>query len=132
MKDLLYIVCIIIAFPLHSQWTTVKGEYIHDFLPVNQFTIDPYTNSIWLVDKFKANVIEADGLLTTFGENELGPRWSSDKLNFGFTSGHTFFTKQLEGLYLFDNYQKQILYNDNDFQKIYIDYDTLFLIRSNN
>jgi hypothetical protein len=131
MKNLLYIVFIILAFPLHSQWTTVKGEYIHNFPPVNQFTIDPFTNSIWLVDKFKATVIEADGLLTTFGENELGPRWGSDKLNFGFTPGHTYFTKQMEGLYLFDNYQKQLLLTDNNFFKIYNDIDTLFITRDN-
>jgi len=131
MNNLLYIICIIIALPLHSQWTTVKGEYIHDFLPVNQFTIDPYTNSIWLVDKFKATVIEDDGLLTTFGENELGPRWGSDKLNFGFTPDHTYFTKQMEGLYLFDNYQKQLLFTDNNFFKIYNDIDTLFITRDN-
>ncbi|MDX1652367.1 MAG: T9SS type A sorting domain-containing protein [Brumimicrobium sp.] len=132
MKNIFYIVLMSISFPLFSQqWVTVNGEYIHNYLPFNQFTINPYTNNMWLVNPFNATVIEPDGSLTTFGENELGTLWQSDKLNFGFTPDHIFFTKELTGLYLFDNYEKQLLYADNDFQKIYFDEDTLFLTRFN-
>ena len=121
-----------ISFPLFSQqWITVDGEYIHNYLPFNQFTINPYTNNMWLVNPFNATVIEPDGSFTTFGEDELGTLWQSDELNFGFTPDHLFFTKELTGLYLFDNHEKQILYADNEFQKIYNVKDTLFLIRFN-
>ncbi|HLW09616.1 MAG TPA: hypothetical protein VKX35_04395, partial [Fermentimonas sp.] len=131
MKNLLYILFISISLPLFSQWKTVKGEYIHNYRPFNQFTINHYTNEIWLVNPFNATVIKSDGSFVTFGESELGSLWHDDKLNFGFTSSHTFFTKELTGLYLFDNYQKQLLYNDNDFQRVYNDLDTLYLVRFN-
>ncbi len=114
---------------MHSQWITVNGENLHNYLPFNQFTINPYTNNIWLVNPFNATVLEPDGSFTTFGENELGTLWQSDELNFGFTSEHLFYTKRLTGLYLFDNYQNQILYAENEFRKVYNDLDTLFLIR---
>ncbi|MGM0479729.1 MAG: T9SS type A sorting domain-containing protein, partial [Bacteroidota bacterium] len=104
---------------------------LHDFLPFNQFTINPYTNNIWLVNAFNATVLEPDGSFTTFGENELGTLWQSDELNFGFTPDHLFYTKELTGLYLFDNYQNQLLYAEDEFRKIYNDSDTLFLIRGN-
>ncbi|MGM0480153.1 MAG: hypothetical protein ACQERC_13100, partial [Bacteroidota bacterium] len=105
MKNIFYILILTLALPAHSQWVTVKGENLHNFLPFNQFTINPYTNNIWLVNAFNATVLEPDGSFTTFGENELGTLWQSDELTFGFTSDHLFFTKRLTGLYLFDNYQ---------------------------
>jgi hypothetical protein len=109
----------------------VNGENLHNTLPFNQFTINPYTNNIWLVNPFNATVLEPDGSFTTFGETELGTLWQSDELNFGFTPDNLFFSKRLTGLYLFDNYQKQILYAEDEFRKTYSDLDTLFLIRGN-
>ncbi|WP_146194165.1 T9SS type A sorting domain-containing protein [Brumimicrobium oceani] len=131
MKNLVYTLVVVFSLPLHSQWITVQGENYHNHQAFFQFTIDPYTNNLWIVDFYDATVFKPDGTFTTFGENELGQRWGSDRLNFGFTPGHTFYTKQLAGLYLFDNYQKQLLYTDNNFKKIYYDGDTLFIDRSN-
>ncbi|GEM_PF-4561815 len=131
MKNIFYIFLIILSYQVNAQWITVKGENLHNFLPFNQFTVNPYTNNIWLVNAFNATVLKPDGSFTTFGEPELGTLWQSDELNFGFTPDHLFYTKELTGLYLFDNYENQMLYADNDFQKIYSDVDTLFLTRFN-
>ena len=88
-------------------------------------------NTYSFADYFNATVLEPDGSFTTFGETELGTLWQSDELNFGFTPDNLFFSKRLTGLYLFDNYQKQILYAEDEFRKTYSDLDTLFLIRGN-
>ncbi|RYM33881.1 T9SS type A sorting domain-containing protein [Brumimicrobium glaciale] len=132
MKNLLYILIIVISLPLHSQWITIKGENYHNHSAFNHFSIDPYTNNIWLVSPFLATVFEPDGNIITFGENELGDREPGDELNFGFTNGHTFFTKKLYGLYSFDNFQKQLLYSSTSFNEITNDNDTIFVTSSNN
>lgn len=132
MKKLLFLLTCAVSLPLSAQqWITVNGESLHNFMPFNQFTINPYTNNIWLVSPFNATVLEPDGSFTTFGENELGTLWQADELNFGFTPDHLFFSKRLTGLYLFDNYQRQMIYVEDEFRKIYSDLDTLILVRGN-
>ncbi|RYM33880.1 T9SS type A sorting domain-containing protein [Brumimicrobium glaciale] len=127
MKNLFYILLIFVSFPLHSQWITIKGENYHNHSAFNHFSIDPYTNNIWLVSPFLASVFEPNGTVITFGENELGDREPGDEFNFGFTEGHTFFTKNIYGLFSFDNYQKQLLYSSVSFNEITTDKDTLFI-----
>jgi hypothetical protein len=131
MKNLVYILVVVFSLPLHSQWITVQGENYHNHSAYDQFTIDPYTNSMWCVSLYFTTVFDSDGNFITFDENELGDREAGDEINFGFTQGHIFFTKKLFGLYSFDSYQKQILYQSNSFNEITNDVDTLFVTSSN-
>ncbi|RYM33883.1 T9SS type A sorting domain-containing protein [Brumimicrobium glaciale] len=131
MKNFLYILVIVFSLPLHSQWITVQGENYHNHSAYDQFTIDPYTNSMWCVSLYFTSVFDSNGTFTTFDENELGDREAGDEINFGFTQGNIFFTKKLFGLYSFNNYQKQLLYQSNSFNEITNDIDTLFVTSSN-
>lgn len=113
-----------------QDWQTISMAQGHGFPPINQFAINPYTNQLFFAHPLIAAVIENDGEVIKFGEDELGTLWQSDELRFGFTPDHIFFSKQLTGLHIFDGYTKQLTYFDEEITTLRSDGDTLFMRRS--
>lgn len=131
MKQLITIFTLVLTnLSFGQDWQTISMAQGHGFPPINQFAINPYTNQLWFAHPLIAAVIENDGEVIKFGEDELGTLWQSDELRFGFTPDHLFFSKRLTGLHLFDGYTKQLAYYDEEITTLRTDGDTLFMRRA--
>jgi len=132
MKKLLFIFLVLsIQLSTAQEWKTVLADYCHGFFPSNQFAVNPYTNQFWFARGDAAAVIETDGTVKHFTEEEVGPHWHFSQLQFGFTPDHLFYVKAQAGLHLFDNYESVLIEpSENDITTIRNDGDTLFMRRS--
>ena len=131
MKLLTYFIVLFLPFTILTQeWQTIGINYNHGFEPMNQFAVNPYTNQLWFTSGTNAAVIEPSGEVVKFGEDELGTLFASSELRFGFTPNNLFYSKRLAGLHLFDDYEKQLVYFDNEITTLRNDEDTLFMRRS--
>ncbi|MDX1652364.1 MAG: hypothetical protein R3277_07730 [Brumimicrobium sp.] len=93
MKQLITILSLFFAGVSFGQdWQTISMSQGHGFPPINQFAVNPYTNQLWFAHPLIAAVIEPNGEVVKFGEDELGTLWQSDELRFGFTPDHIFFS----------------------------------------
>lgn len=116
---------------LSQEWRTLPADYCHGFFPSNQFAVKPYTNQLWFARGDAAAVIETDGTVKHFTEEEVGPHWHFSQLQFGFTPDHLFYVKAQAGLHLFDDYESVLIEpSDFDITTIRNDGDTLFMRRS--
>lgn len=113
---------------LGQNWMSIQKSTVYHCSPTNQFLIDPYTNDIWIVSDTKVATITSQGQVYEFGEIELGSLWTSDDLFFGFTYGHIYFSKGLEGLYSFDNYNRILQFNSTEIQSISTNLDTVYTL----
>ncbi|MGJ8660880.1 MAG: T9SS type A sorting domain-containing protein [Bacteroidota bacterium] len=99
----------------------------NDVTAAQQFTIDPYTNSIWLVNQFKVAVIENDGTKRFFDDNELG-FISGQDLKFVFTQNDIYYIRYTYGLYSFTNYDSVMVNSSfNHYRTINTNADTLYI-----
>lgn len=131
MKQIITIISLLLtSLSFGQDWQTISMAQGHGFPPINQFAINPYTNQLWFAHPHIAAVIENEGEVIKFGEDELGTLWQSDELRFGFTPDHLFFSKRLTGLYLFDDYERQLIYPTDEITTLRNDGDTLFMRRS--
>jgi hypothetical protein len=123
----LVIFCLI-SFNGLSQWksTTFGSMGVIPSYPINQFIIDPYRNAFWFVNDLRATVIESDGSIHTFSENELGNVWTESYLTFAFTPIHIYYSRQLIGLYSFDDYTPQNVFTNQVIENMTSDQDTVF------
>lgn len=131
MKLLTHFIVLFLPFTILTQeWQTIGIDYNHGFEPMNQFAVNPYTNQLWFASGTSAAVIEPSGEVVKFGEDELGTLFASSELRFGFTPNNLFYSKRLAGLHLFDDYEKQLVYFDDEIMTLRNDGDTLFMRRS--
>jgi hypothetical protein len=113
---------------LGQNWMSIQKSTVYHCTPTNQFLIDPFTNDIWIVSDTKVATITSQGQVHEFGEIELGTLWTGDDLFFGFTYGHLYFSKGLEGLYSFDNYNRILQFNSTEIQSISTNLDTVYTL----
>ncbi len=95
-----------------------------------QFTINSYTNQMWFVSDMLASMLDTDGSKREFSNELQGNLFAGNELTFTFTPQHTYFSENVNGLYSFDNYVKNLEFAHADFRTIKSDNDTIYIVRS--
>jgi hypothetical protein len=127
MKLILLFFSSVICLSCFGQnWISFSKTDFFKVTPTNQFIIDPFTNDIWFVSDSKASTVHTNGQVFEFGTNELGALWAGDNLCFGFSQGHIYFSKLLEGLYSFDSYNRSLKFSSTKIDCITTNSDTVY------
>jgi hypothetical protein len=132
MKNYFLFVFCIVYFQFNGftqTWHTINKVESYMQTPYRQFSINPYTNDIWLIHDTRVALIKNNGQLQLFEENELGTLWSGCELNFAFTNNLTYFKKNLEGLYTFENSVRTLKFTDGNIGEIRTNSDTVYIDR---
>ena len=127
------LVFLFIAQCSFAQWQSIStGSVIAQLRAnaANEFEIDEYRNNIWVINGLRASVIEDDGTILNFSEDELGTLWFSSQLNFAFTPDHIYYTRELIGLSNFDNYMASSVFTEQTIERAFNDGDTVFFYRT--
>jgi hypothetical protein len=95
------------------------------------FKVNPYQNQLWFIWDEEVNMIEENGTRHTFSENELGELWIVDDLSFAFTPTNIYYSKDVYGLYSFDNFVSELVYSDSNIRGIKSNFDTIYIKRAN-
>lgn len=130
IKPLQILVFLIVLIPVSDfgqSWQSISKVDTYQTTPIRQFTINPYTNDIWLVNDTKVAVIENNGTIFQFTETDLGTLWTGDNLSFEFSENNIYYARDIFGLYSFNNYNSQLLDNSIvDYLSMSSSYDTLY------
>lgn len=125
---LLFFLSIIWMSCLGQNWISLSKADFYKCTPTNQFIINPFSNDIWFVSDSKVSTINSNGQAIQFGNNELGELWTGDNLCFGFSQGHIYFSKSLEGLYSFDSYSRSLEFISTEIDFITTNCDTVYTL----
>jgi hypothetical protein len=118
MKQLLILIVLFNTNILTAQtWQSIPKDATGYTVGWLQFTIDPYTNNIWLNAGDQVTVIENNGTMRVFNtaSGELGAMWETSELQFAFTLNHVYCASNGYGLRSFDNYFAQQEYSFSDY-----------------
>jgi hypothetical protein len=116
-----------------SQWQSIPKLQTYKRTPYGEFTINPYTNDLWLNAEEQVAVFENNGDLQVFDQQsgEISNLSSFNGLQFEFTPSHTYFAHPLYGLYTFDNYIESMKYSfssfGNRFRNISTNEDSVYI-----
>lgn len=134
MKSLITILLIFLSNWSSGQiWSSIHELNTYGRAAYEQFIIDPYSNKIWFIAGDQVSVIENDGNVRVFtpSSGEISSLWLWNEMRFAFTADHTYFSNDDLGLYNFDNYTEQLVYNlsgSNEFlNSISSNNDTVYL-----
>ena len=96
-----------------QQWRSIPRHLSFKESGTEQFLIDPYSGNMWFNAGYRVSVIEPDGTikLMTGITGEITYLNQTGDLQFAFTPSHTYFAFPEVGLYTFDNYSEQLVYN---------------------
>lgn len=114
-------------------WQSIYRVNTFEYRPYNQFSINPYTNDIWLVDIYDIAVIENDGDIVLNEHNFNTGYLCCGKLGVAFTPTHQYYIHDNGGLFQFDNYisvEKYHLNNDEFNGTILSNGDTLYITQT--
>lgn len=114
-----------------QSWSSIHKNDSYKRSPYQQFIIDQYTNDIWINSEDQVSVIEAEGDVIVFDNNELGPLWIGCNLTLAFTPDGMYFAGENIGLNSFFSYNKQLVYNNSFFgdryRPISANHDTIYM-----
>jgi hypothetical protein len=131
MRFLLIILLGLFASSSTAQtWQSIPRIELDNTVGIFQFSIDPYTNNIWVNAEDQVAVIENDGTIRVFttASGELATMWWGSELRFAFTPSHTYCASISYGLRSFDNYIAQPEYSFSNYVGgLSSDQDTLFI-----
>ena len=115
---------------VHAQtWQTINYTQFSNTVPWSQFTINEFTNDIWMVNDNKVAVIENSGVKQLFDYNQLGTLWTGDQLKFTFTPDSVFYMKKVFGLFNFNNYVSSQIVTETNITDITSTNDTVYISR---
>lgn len=116
-----------------QEWYSIPETGTYKRAAYEQFIIDPFTDNMWIVAGDQVAVIESDGTIQVFTQTsgEISTLWQGNEMHFTFTPGHTYFANGNVGVFSFDNYTEQMVYNlsnSNDFlSRISSNADTVYI-----
>jgi hypothetical protein len=109
-------------------WQTVSRVGTYETIPFSQFSIDPYSNDIWLVRDTKVSVIQDDGSIHIFTDAELGTLWTGDNIQFVFTPTDVYYNITLFGFHSFTGYNSTLIdANYGAYNKMTSNGDTVYI-----
>jgi len=125
---------LILIFPVSlgfsQTWQSISKQGTYETAPFRQFTINPYTNDIWLINDTKVSVIENNGSINIFNDAELGTLWTNDNIHFAFTPTDIYYGVNLYGLFTFTGYSStSVDSNISDFIDMSSNSDTIYVTR---
>jgi hypothetical protein len=91
-------------------WQSIPRMTYGNTVAYKQFSIDPYTDNIWVVGADKVAVIEPDGEIGVFTMATGEISWLGSNFQMAFTPNHTYFHDNFTGLYTFDSYTEQLVH----------------------
>ena len=128
MKSAIQILFLFLLFQSQAQsWRSIPKQGNYEVTPFKQFSIDPYRNSIWMIAEDRVAVIEDDGNMIEFVNNELGFLWVGSNLSFAFAKDHIYYAKNQDGMYLFDNYIGSQITTFTEYRTITSNLDSVYL-----
>lgn len=130
MKALItYLILIFhISLGFSQTWQSISKLGNYETAPYRQFTINPYTNDIWLIDDTKVSVIENGGSSSIFTSAELGTLWENDNLQLAFTPANIYYNIALYGFHSFTGFSSNLLEPSfENYLDITSDHDTLYV-----
>lgn len=80
-----------------------------------------------MIAEDRVAVIEDDGDMIEFDNNELGFLWVGSNLSFAFTPNHVYYAKEQYGLYSFDSYVSIFKHPLNNFRFISSNEDSVYI-----
>ncbi|TNE77061.1 MAG: hypothetical protein EP333_01500, partial [Bacteroidetes bacterium] len=135
MRALLILPIFLIPFSsnLYSQtWKSIYQTDSYAYTPWQQFSIDQYSNNIWLLSTYDVSVIESDGTVQIFDNNEFGFLENGLDSRIAFTPNHSYLCRGSGiGLYSLDNYSPILEHSFIDYQgRLCTDGDTVFIVNA--
>lgn len=123
---------LILIFPVclgfSQTWQSISKQGTYETAPFRQFTIDPYTNNIWLIHDTKVSVIENNGSINIFTSAELGTLWTNDNIQFAFTPTNVYYNITLFGFHSFTGYNSTLIdANYGAYNKMTSNGDTVYI-----
>lgn len=111
-----------------QSWKSISKTVSYETIPYRQFTIDKYTNNIWFVNDTKVSVIENNGIVNIFTDEELGTLWTNDNLQFTFTSTDIYYAVNVFGLFKFTGYTSSLVdANISEYKNLSANSDTIYI-----
>ncbi len=132
MKNLISIIILVLIPLIKSQaqtWQSIFNTQFSNTVPWSQFTINQYTNDIWLVNDTKVALIESSGNKQYFDYLDLGTLWTGDDLTFAFTQDSIFYIKKTIGLFNFNGYISSEIFSEPSILDIASNVDTVYILR---
>lgn len=117
MKTIINLFFVLFYFTAHAQtWQTIGKLDTYETNPLFQFSINPYTNDIWMAGlgggaNNQLAVIENDGNMQIFPQTMSPVFLWGDDLCLTFTPSNVYYAHDNYGLYSFENYTPTMRYN---------------------
>ena len=128
MRIVLLFICVLSFLKSNAQWQSISKNVTYETIPYRQFTIDKYTNNIWFVNDTKVSVIENNGIVNIFTDEELGTLWTNDNIQFTFTSTDIYYAVNVFGLFKFTGYTSSLVdANISEYKNLSANSDTIYI-----
>jgi hypothetical protein len=130
MKSFFYSLAFLLPLLSYAQsWTSIPKSNYFSATPFLQFTVNPYTNTLWLVKNNSVATLTEGGLFSNYTNTELGNIDNGQELKFVFTSNDILYKRYSYGLYSFNNGVSVSLYpNFINSYGIYSNIDTVYVV----
>jgi len=132
MKNLIFIFIMVIipVYNIQAQtWQSINKAQFSNTVPWGQFTINQYTNDIWLVNDNKVALIQNSGNIQMFDYLDLGTLWTGDDLMFAFTPDSLFYMIKTVGLLNFNSFSSSQIFSESNMSTITSNADTVYISR---
>jgi hypothetical protein len=131
MKALItYLILIFhISLGFSQTWQSINKVQFSNTVPWGQFTINQYTNDIWLVNDNKVALIQNSGNIQMFDYLDLGTLWTGDDLMFAFTPDSLFYMIKTVGLLNFNSFSSSQIFSETNISTITSNADTVYISR---
>lgn len=131
MKALItYLILIFhISLGFSQTWQSINKAQFSNTVPWGQFTINQYTNDIWLMNDNKVALIQNSGNIQMFDYLDLGTLWTGDDLMFAFTPDSLFYMIKTVGLLNFNSFSSSQIFSESNMSTITTNADTVYISR---
>ena len=118
-----------ISWGISQTWQSINKAQFSNTVPWGQFTINQYTNDIWLVNDNKVALIQNSGNIQMFDYLDLGTLWTGDDLMFAFTPDSIFYMIKTVGLLNFNSFSSSQIFSESNMSTITSNADTVYISR---
>jgi hypothetical protein len=109
-------------------WQSIHKVGSFETAPTRSFQINPYNNSLWLIQDTKVAVIENNGTILNFDSDDFGTLWPNDNLQFAFTPTDIFYNINLYGFHSFTGYSSTLINASfEDYRNMTSNLDTVYV-----
>ena len=130
MKSFFILLLVLLSNGINAQtWKSIPKAQSFGVPPV-KFIINPYNNQMWFIGGTSVHMLDTNGENRLFQSELQGNLYAGNEMSFAFTSDHTYFSDNGNGLYTFDNYVKNNVYPHFGIKSITTNLDTVYIINT--